>query len=373
MEGIVQRDRDHYNVMVVVQESLKTEQMVTLEDSEGKFLRCDPVYRDTPPQRTRVAEDTELVEGLCQQLTDAEQVIASAASKDRENAQTIWEEELTMAHQEEVAELKQHLETEKERARKSWGTNCEHLAEQDAIITAHDEELTALRKQIRELQARASREKVSATREDRTSRPSVRLSSIEPASRENRPQSADRSPRDTCGEYSVPTHDPMRSDVDPTAIPLLRDPTVVHRPGERPSSSSRLVSDPHPEDPADGRRRQEKAPLIEFFSGEDLSILLDDWLPSLERAATWNGWTTEDKLMQLPGYLRGRPLQEWSLLPRSEQQSYPAAIEALRTRLDPGSKTVAAQDFRHSLQKSGESVSAFIRRLEKKYQIAEMT
>ena len=105
-------------------------------------------------------------------------------------------------------------------------TNCEHLAEQDAIITAHDKELTALRKQIRGLQARASRERVSATREDRTSRPSVRFSSTEPESRENRPESADRSPRDTREEYSVPTRDPMRSDVDPTAIPLLRDPTV---------------------------------------------------------------------------------------------------------------------------------------------------
>ena len=74
--------------------------------------------------------------------------------------------------------------------------------------------------------------------------------------------------------------------------------------------------------------------------------------------------------MQLPGYLKGRALQEWRLLPRSEQQSYPTAVEALRTRLDPGSKTVAAQEFQHSLQKSGESVSDFIRRLEKKYQIA---
>ena len=75
-------------------------------------------------------------------------------------------------------------------------------------------------------------------------------------------ESADRSPRDTRGEYSVPTRDPMRSDVDPTAIPLLRDPTVVHRPRESPSSSSRLVPDPHPVDPADGRRHQGKASPI---------------------------------------------------------------------------------------------------------------
>ena len=153
VEGIVQRDRDHYNVMVVLQESLKTEQIVTLEDSEGEFLRCDPAYWDTPPQRTRVAEDTELVEGLRQQLTEAGQIIASAEQpkikKMYRRYGTSREEELTVAHQEEVAELKQQLQTEKERARKSWRTNCKHLAERDAIITAHDEELTALRKQIR--------------------------------------------------------------------------------------------------------------------------------------------------------------------------------------------------------------------------------
>ena len=74
--------------------------------------------------------------------------------------------------------------------------------------------------------------------------------------------------------------------------------------------------------------------------------------------------------MQLPGYLRGRALQEWRLLHRTEQQDYPKAIEALRARLDPGSKTMAAQDFRHSLQKNGETVSDFICRLEKTYQIA---
>ena len=71
--------------------------------------------------------------------------------------------------------------------------------------------------------------------------------------------------------------------------------------------------------------------------------------------------------MQLPGYLRGRALQEWRLLGLSEQQCYAAAIEALCRRLDPGSKTVAAQEFRHSLQCQGEVVSDFIERLKKMY------
>ena len=120
----------------------------------------------------------------------------------------------------------------------------------------------------------------------------------------------------------------------------------------------------------DSRRRQGKAPPIEFFSREDPSVLLDAWLPSLERASTWNGWSVEDKLMQLPEYLRGRALQEWRLLPQSDQQSYPEAIKTLRARLDPGSKTIAAQEFRHTLQQPNESVPDFIRRLEKTYQTA---
>ena len=38
--------------------------------------------------------------------------------------------------------------------------------------------------------------------------------------------------------------------------------------------------------------------------------------------------------------------------------------------MDPGSKTMAAQDFRHSAQLESESVADFIRRLEEAYQIA---
>ena len=74
--------------------------------------------------------------------------------------------------------------------------------------------------------------------------------------------------------------------------------------------------------------------------------------------------------MQLPGYLQGRALQERRLIPPSEQKSYSTAVEALRVRLDPGSKTVAAQEFRHSLQRSNESVADFVRCLEKTFQVA---
>ncbi len=91
---------------------------------------------------------------------------------------------------------------------------------------------------------------------------------------------------------------------------------------------------------------------------------------SLERAATWNSWSDDDRLLQLAGHLRGRALQEWNLLDPADKCSYSSAVEALRTRLDPGSKTMAAQDFRHSTQRDGECVADFIRRLEKTFQIA---
>ena len=52
------------------------------------------------------------------------------------------ETELINAHEEEVAVLRQQLTTEKERARK---VSCEHAAEQDATITACEEEIATLK------------------------------------------------------------------------------------------------------------------------------------------------------------------------------------------------------------------------------------
>ena len=49
---------------------------------------------------------------------------------------------------------------------------------------------------------------------------------------------------------------------------------------------------------------------------------------------------------------------------------FSTAVDALRACLDPGSKTMAAQDFHHSAQLEGESVADFIQRLKKTYQIA---
>ena len=52
------------------------------------------------------------------------------------------------------------------------------------------------------------------------------------------------------------------------------------------------------------------------------------------------------------------------------KSSYSQAIGALRARLDPGSRTLAAQDFRHTSQADSENVADFIRRLERTFNVA---
>ena len=105
------------------------------------------------------------------------------------------------------------------------------------------------------------------------------------------------------------------------------------------------------------------------FTGEDSEVTLHDWLPSLQRAAAWNGWTDGELILQLAGHLRGRALQEWNLLDPEEEDTYDEAVAALRGRLEAGGQTLAAQDFRHMEQKEEEPVRDFIRRLEKTFKI----
>ena len=122
--------------------------------------------------------------------------------------------------------------------------------------------------------------------------------------------------------------------------------------------------------PAEHRGRRGKAPPVDPFTGKSPEMRFDDWLPSLERASQWNEWSEEELLMQLAGHMRGRALQEWSLIGAESKKSYKVATASLRTRLDPGSRTLAAQDFRHTVQREDEPVPDFIRRLERAFNIA---
>ena len=113
-----------------------------------------------------------------------------------------------------------------------------------------------------------------------------------------------------------------------------------------------------------------KAPPGDSFTGEEAELRLEDWLPTLERVSSWNGWTQEELLMQFARYLHGWALQEWNLLGPEDRESYETATQALRTPLDPGDRALAAQDFRHTLQQESETVGDFVRRLERTFRIA---
>ena len=116
--------------------------------------------------------------------------------------------------------------------------------------------------------------------------------------------------------------------------------------------------------------RRGKAPPVDIFTGEDPDVRFDDWLPALDRVSAWNGWSRQEILLQLAGYLRGRALQEWNLLSKEEQSEYGVAVKALHQRLDQGSLMVAVQDFRHVCQNETEMVTDYIRRLERCYHLA---
>ena len=75
-------------------------------------------------------------------------------------------------------------------------------------------------------------------------------------------------------------------------------------------------------------------------------------------------------LLQLAGHLHGRALQEWGILDMDTKKFYTQAIDALHLRLDPGSWTLAAKDFWHTLQAEEERVADFICRLERTFNIA---
>ena len=112
-----------------------------------------------------------------------------------------------------------------------------------------------------------------------------------------------------------------------------------------------------------------KHPQLTPSKAAILKLRFDDWLPTLERAANWNGWSEDEKLMQLAGHLRGRAACEYSLLSSEEKQSFTTATQALRVRLDSESCALATQEFRNTLQRDKECVSDYITRLER-FQIA---
>ena len=84
---------------------------------------------------------------------------------------------------------------------------------------------------------------------------------------------------------------------------------------------------------------------------------VEDWLPAITRAAEWNLWTPAESRCRWPAIYDG---QEWRLLDNEDKKDWRRAVVTLHTRLDPGNKVLAAQEFRHTIQKEKESVADFI-------------
>ena len=107
-----------------------------------------------------------------------------------------------------------------------------------------------------------------------------------------------------------------------------------------------------------------RAPPVNPFSGEDKTVRLDDWVPALHRAVTWNSWSEVDLLLQLAGHLQSRALHERELVSEDQKSTYCTAVDTLRERLDLGRRMLAVQNFCHAAQKGEEVVADFICRLE---------
>ncbi len=143
----------------------------------------------------------------------------------------------------------------------------------------------------------------------------------------------------------------------------------AHRPRARASRSDSIeshTSSPMTSRVVDPRTRTvlQRAPPVETFQGDSRGVKFEDWLPSFD------GWSDQDRLLQLAGHLRGRALQEWGLLQATEKQTMDAAVENLQSRLDPGSRMLGALEFKHMSQMPREGVGEFITRLEKAFRDA---
>ena len=206
----------------------------------------------------------------------------------------------------ESKSMQEAINKEKERVREMWKMNCAQVAAFDEALCSKEAEISALRERISRLEG-----------------PGIIPPVVSPS----------------------PTAAGGGSVVAPTA-----------------AVSGSVVALTH-----EAHRRRGKAPPVSEFTGEDPEYILDDWLPSLERASEWNAWTADEKLIQFAGHLRGRALQEWNLLSDDDRRTFEVAVKSLHSRIDAGCKAVAAQDFRHLRQADSESVSDLIRRLERTF------
>ena len=316
IEGKLQETREVSNVQVVVAESTIKEVKLSLMDDSGVFVEA-PVYRLT--------KDTSECGGLRQELEEAH----ARNQQLREDMESVVQD--LRKHQSEVSRLTEALEgaksegmdtlesqlkEEKSKRKRMWRMHCQQVADQERLLEEKEGEVTRLWQRLTDLGVCSPRRRGTSDDSSHT----VAESPLSPESETGTPHCR-HSKTSILTSVEVPTLAPVTSGVAP---------------------------------------RRGKAPPIDPFSGENTEFRFEDWLPSLERAATWNEWSDEEKLIQLAGHLRGKALQEWNLVPEEEKSTFQGAVEKMRDVLGPESRVLAAQDFRHTCQEVNETVSAFV-------------
>ena len=305
--------REPRNVSVCV---LETDEgvAVRLEDENGIFmdLAPDPGGRTSPTDSGEGSEgagenhvDETEAEGEAEVETDLRRANGKIAELRGEVSALRDEiENGRVQFESQIAREEEQLAKEKERYKKLWSKYCARCSHDDEVLDAMEREVEDLRKRLSEY----------------THHPSTRPHT--PVSYVAEPVSVDTPRR-------VET-----SDVRAPAAPLSPLPRTTTPP------------------------RRGKAPPIDMFNGESN---FEDWLPALQRSATWNSWSEDETLLQLAGHLRGRALEEWNLMDEGERADLSKAVACLKRRLDPGSKMLAAQDFRRASQNRSEPVADYIR------------
>lgn len=365
IDGSLAEEREPQNVQVelVAGEGGST---IRLRDAGGVFLEVPPTRpdgEDSSLEREKDGDDSGR-EGHGRGSSDgsgegSDGEGASTAAAELESARgrvTELEAELRTSAQrnteleEEVRNLSDRLREEKNKYSALWRLNCDQLREYDEAMAAKEEELLSLGGRLATLGGGTPPTPTDEI-EREVPRETGRL--VEHAH--------------TSGSMEVGRASLLSSPKDrggTSRMSMMPDVSAARRPME-----SRWTGDKRDRDGPSNPRRG-KAPPVDPFNGETTDTTFEDWLPSLQRAAEWNCWSDEETLIQLAGHLRGRVLQEWTLLRNAERESLPMALDARCSRLDPGSKVVAAQDFRHAALREGEAVTDYICRLEQLFRRA---
>ena len=151
IEGKLQTDegRDIGNTLVILTERSMISTVLSLTNSGGVFLETEATYRAQHGERGLEAESPEAIQkALEEALMAVQRELEAAQAKltEQEHGVQDLQAALDASTSGEVVEgLRNDLKKEKECFCQTWKLNCEHIAEQDALLTAKEEELETLR------------------------------------------------------------------------------------------------------------------------------------------------------------------------------------------------------------------------------------